>query len=125
MPSEDVKTAQALLDIVSNIDNANAFVVGIKAEEFLEDTKTYYATLRALEIISEAAKKLPASLQDRYPEIPWRNVRDAGNVYRHEYVKVVPTTIWTTVMQSLPPLRAAAVTELERLGFGEMVASKR
>jgi uncharacterized protein with HEPN domain len=125
MPSEAVKTAQALLDIVGNIDNVDAFVADVTADQFLDDIKTYYAALRALEIISEASRKLPDDLQDRHAEIPWRAIRDAGNLYRHDYLKVSEATVWATIVNNLPPLRAAAVAELEALGFGEMVAKKR
>jgi hypothetical protein len=39
MSSEAMKAAQVLLDIVGNIDNADAFVAGMTAEQFLNDTK--------------------------------------------------------------------------------------
>jgi uncharacterized protein with HEPN domain len=77
-----------------------------------------------LEIISEASRKLPDDLTDRHPEIPWRAIRDAGNLYRHDYVKVSMDTVWATIVNSLPSLRAVAVGELEALGFGEMVTRR-
>jgi uncharacterized protein with HEPN domain len=52
---------------------------------FVADRKTVYAVVRALEIISEASRRLPAELKDRHPEIDWIAVTAAGNIYRHEY----------------------------------------
>jgi uncharacterized protein with HEPN domain len=40
---------------------------------------------RCLEIISEAARRLPSALRDRHPELPWRAIMGIGNVYRHDY----------------------------------------
>jgi uncharacterized protein with HEPN domain len=39
---------------------------------------------RCLEIISEASRRLPESLKARHPEIPWKQIAGAGNVYRHD-----------------------------------------
>jgi uncharacterized protein with HEPN domain len=36
----------------------------------------------------------------------------AGNVYRHEYENVVARLVWQTLMEHLPPLRAAIMSEL-------------
>jgi uncharacterized protein with HEPN domain len=39
--------------------------------EFARDRKTVYAVTRALEIISEASRRLPDELKSRHPEIDW------------------------------------------------------
>jgi uncharacterized protein with HEPN domain len=36
-------------------------------------------------------------MQDRHPDIPWRAVRDVGNLYRHSYDNVAETYVWATV----------------------------
>ena len=41
---------------------------------FLRDKKTIYAVNRALEIIGEATKNIPASVKSRYPKIPWKKM---------------------------------------------------
>ena len=50
---------------------------GWTTRAFEKDLKTYYATTRALEIISEASRRLPDELKHRYPDMPWREMRDA------------------------------------------------
>lgn len=39
--------------------------------------------------------------------IPWRQVRDLGNVLRHGYHAVDDLQVWAIVARDLPPLRAA------------------
>lgn len=43
------------------------------------------AVIRELEIIGEAANKLPDEFKDRYPLLPWRDITDFRNVLAHHY----------------------------------------
>ena len=113
MLSSAAKTA--LVDIRFNIVLAGEFVEGFNLARFKADLKTFYATTRALEIISEASRRLPDHLKTRHPQIAWRDMRNAGNTYRHCYDDVAPTLVWTTVLQSLPPLLGVIESELAKL----------
>ena len=77
---------------------------GMTEETFAKDAKTYHATVRCLEIISEAARRLPEDARARYPTLPWRNIMDAGNLYRHAYHALPPSIVWETAMVSILPL---------------------
>lgn len=112
MPSRDPRLY--LRDIVENIEKARSFTDGMTSEEFGADSKTLYATIRALEIISEASRHISDAVKERYPDLPWRQISDSGNVYRHVYLAVDAERIWSTVTQGLQALYAAASEELER-----------
>ncbi len=109
------RTHLALLDIRDNIRLARDFAAGLSFDAFAADRRTFYAVTRYLEIISEAARRLPASLRNRHPELPWRAVMGAGNIYRHDYDNVVEEIVWRTVQHSLTPLLAAVESELARI----------
>jgi uncharacterized protein with HEPN domain len=54
-------------------DNARLtqeFMAGLSLDESKADRRIFYAMTRCLEIISEAARRLPACLRDRHPELP-------------------------------------------------------
>ncbi len=107
MPSMpfDVRTRDALFDIRDNIILARQFVSGMTFDTFKASRLHFYATVRAVEIISEASKRLPDDIRDRYPDLPWRAIRDTGNVYRQEYDHVAEDRVWRTVQVALlPPL---------------------
>jgi uncharacterized protein with HEPN domain len=74
--------------------------------------RTFYATTRALEIISGASRRVPNDLKARHPEIAWQRMAGAGNVYRHDYEDVAQHAVWDAVHVALPPLRIVAESEL-------------
>lgn len=103
----------ALIDIAFNIAAARSFIGSLSFQRFKDDLKTLYAVTRALEIISEASRRLPDDLKARHGHMDWRAMRGAGNIYRHEYDSVAASFIWKTVHESLSPLLMLVEQELE------------
>jgi len=112
MPSESV--VRALSDIAEHIQLARLWTVDMSLEQFSEDRKTFYAATRCVAIISEAVRRLPPNLTARWPDLPWRKIRDAGNFYRHQYDDVAEQDIWTVVHHDLAPLEGVVQAELSR-----------
>jgi uncharacterized protein with HEPN domain len=104
-----------LYDIRDNILLAQQFVEGFTYERFKDSRLHFYPVTRAIEIVSEASKHLPADVRDRHPGLPWRAIRDVGNFYRHQYDNVAESYMWATVHNDLPPLLAVVVAEIEAL----------
>ena len=114
MPSD--REHLALFDIRDNILLAREFVSGLSEDAFRSDRRSFYAVTRCLEIISEAARRLSPELRARYPQLPWREIMGAGNIYRHDYDNVVEAFVWRTVHQSLAPLLTMVLAELATKG---------
>ncbi len=113
MPSR--KPAQRLQDILDNIQAVRSFVGQGSYEDLVSDQKTRYAVERALEIISEASRRLPQDLRDRHPEIDWRALAGLGNIYRHDYDTIDPQLVWASIKQRLDPLQRAVEQQLQEL----------
>jgi uncharacterized protein with HEPN domain len=117
MHSKRSNSKTYLFHIRANITLALGFVEGLDYERFRDNQLVFYAVTRALEIVSEASRRLPAAIKARRPAIPWRDVAGAGNVYRHhDYEDVRQRDVWTTLQKHLPPLLAAVEQELHALG---------
>jgi uncharacterized protein with HEPN domain len=102
----------ALRDMLHNIGLAEDFSRGHTFESLTADTKTLYALVRTLEIISEASRRVPNAVKARHRHIEWREMAAAGNFYRHNYEDVTARRVWKTVQDHLPKLRAAIEQEL-------------
>lgn len=102
----------ALADIRDNIERAMRFVAGLDFDGFLADDKTFFATTRCLEIIAEASRRLSPAFKEGFPEISWKQVAGAGNVYRHDYENVQELRVWKTIHERLSALRAVVESEL-------------
>ena len=111
--SERERTACA--DIVANTERVFRFVTGFTLATFERDERTHFAVVRCLEIIPEASRRVSAGTKARYPDVPWRQIADAGNVYRHSYHRVTLDIVWLTVHHELPVLVAARRAELDRV----------
>jgi uncharacterized protein with HEPN domain len=117
MPSKSRSNPKVyLFHIRDNITLARSFVDGFEYEGFRDNQLVFYAVTRALEIISEASRRLPAAMKEGHPEIPWVDVAGAGSVYRHDYEDVRQRRVWVTVQKHLPPLLAVVEHELRELG---------
>ena len=113
MPSDREK--DWLEDILEAIQLIEKFVKGMEFTDFQDDPKTRYAVVHALLIISEASRRLSDAVKKRHPDIPWRNVANSGNIYRHEYHNINDRMIWKTLTDRLPPLKRAIKKELESI----------
>ena len=62
------------------------------------------ALVRLMEIVGEAASRVPEEFRSRYPQIPWRDVSDLRNRLIHGYDQVNFDILWTIIRDDLPPL---------------------
>jgi len=90
--------------IRDEIDNLLPLFVGVDYPTFASSYTLLRTTERAILIIAEAAKALPAELTARYPEIEWHAIRGIGNILRHEYERVETAVLWRVVTENLPEL---------------------
>lgn len=56
--------------------------------------------------VSAAVDRLPEDFQARFPDIPWRNIRDTRNYIAHQYELVRDDLIWEALRHHIPDLVA-------------------
>ena len=105
-----------LEDLVLAMDRAMSFITGMQYSSFKKDDKTVYAVIRAIEIIGEAAKKIPVAVKSKYPDIPWKEMAGMRDKLIHEYFGVKLDIVWNTVKNEIPSLHkrlAGIIDELK------------
>ncbi|MBS1232748.1 MAG: hypothetical protein H6R42_402 [Nitrospirae bacterium] len=111
--SEERVFLDYLHDILENIADIREFTAGLTRESFSTDKKTVKAVVRSLEVIGEAANKLPEHVRDRYPDISWQEIIDMRNRLIHEYFGVDLDIVWQTIEEDLEPLEKAVKKIIE------------
>jgi uncharacterized protein with HEPN domain len=103
-------------DILEAIGNIREYVKGMDYEAFAQDRKTRDAVVRNLEIIGEAAGRLPESVRLAAPEIEWRKIMSLRNILAHEYFGVSLSILWDVVQNKLEALETSCrgLTEKEQ-----------
>ena len=92
-------------DILDSIGAIEDHARGMTCEQFATDRKTVDAVVRNLTIIGEAASNIPDSVQERYPDVPWDEMRRMRNIVVHVYFGVELPVVWQTLQEDLPPLK--------------------
>lgn len=94
-----------LKDIEEAIELAIEFTQGMEFDDFSQDKKTIFAVARAIQIIGEAAKKIPDNIREKYPHIPWQDMAKMRDKITHQYFAVKLDIVWNTIKQDLPLLK--------------------
>jgi uncharacterized protein with HEPN domain len=92
-------------DILDAMNKAETFVAGIGYEQFEADLRTNFAVTRALEIVGEATKRLPASFREQYPHIPWKDMAGMRDKIIHGYDNVNLRIVWDVIKQDIPKIK--------------------
>jgi uncharacterized protein with HEPN domain len=69
--------------------------------------------VRSLEIIGEAAKKVPDGFRDQHPNIEWRSMAGMRDRLIHDYFGVDYELVWDVVRNRIPELRRQLAAVLE------------
>lgn len=71
---------------------------------FEHDERTTDAVVRNLEVIGEAANRLPEDFKGEHPEIEWVKIAGLRHRIVHEYFGVDLKIIWQIIKKDLPGL---------------------
>ncbi len=104
-----------LEDIIEAASNVAQFVDGISYEEFLSDKLHYYAILKNVEIIGEAAYMLSPEFKETHGGIRWSSIVKMRHILVHGYASILPEILWQTAISDVLELKAQITSILNSI----------
>lgn len=103
---EKVNDRGRLEHILTAINNIEEFVEGRNYEHFMNDKILYFAIVKNVEIVGEAAYMLSLEFKAEHTDTPWDQIEKMRHVLVHGYYQILPEVLWLTVKEDLPALKA-------------------
>ncbi len=102
---EPLKDRERLQHILAAIERVNRYVKGKSFDDLLKDDMMYYAVVKNIEMMGEAANMLTTEFQESHPETPWKMVKGMRNYIVHEYFQIDSVVVWDVVTKDLSALQ--------------------
>lgn len=106
-PDRDIGRLQ---DIIQAANHIAAFTEGYSQEELSGDKLRYFAVVKNVEIIGEAAYMLSLEFKEKHDQIPWNDIIRMRHVLVHGYATILPDLLWHTALVDVPMLKAQVET---------------
>ena len=96
-----------LLDMVEAADRIGRYVADMDRVTFLASDMAKAAVVREVEIMGEAAGRIPERVRTAHPEVPWAEIARLRNFYIHIYHGLDYHLVWTTATATVPRIASA------------------
>lgn len=94
-----------LQDIIQAADHIAAFTEGYSKEQLGADKLRYFAVVKNVEIIGEAAFMLSREFKEKHSQMPWNDIIRMRHVLVHGYATILPELLWQTALVDVPILK--------------------
>lgn len=101
---EPARDSGRIQDILEAAGNVTEFAEGLDFDAFCKDKLRYFAIIKNVEIIGEAAYMVSNEFKSDHPNVPWDGMIRMRHVLVHGYATILPELLWETVQQDIPRL---------------------
>ena len=112
---ESIRDKGRLEHILTAIDNVDSFLEGKNLDDMQTNKMMFFAVVKNIEIIGEAANNLTKEIREKHPEVSWKDVISMRHVLVHDYYNIDAKTAWQTAKDNLPELRRQICAILEQM----------
>lgn len=104
-----------IIDIFTETCNISKFLKNISYDEFVGNIEKFYAVTRSMEIMGEAAKKVPKEIREKYPEIEWSKLAKLRDKLIHYYYNADEGIIWRTAVKDIALLHKQLIKIIDEI----------
>ncbi|MCF0042461.1 HepT-like ribonuclease domain-containing protein [Dyadobacter fanqingshengii] len=95
------------LDMLDSVETVLDYTSGMSFDNFMNDRKTRDAVIRNIQVLGEAANRVPKEVREQYPDIEWMRIIRSRHILVHDYAGIDFEIVWRIIEVHLPPLRDA------------------
>ena len=92
-------------DIIKYSNNVTSFMQGVSFETLTSDNLLYFAVMKNVEVVGEAAFMLTKAFKTAHPETPWKMIESMRHILVHDYANIIPRILWGTATVDIPEFR--------------------
>lgn len=101
---EPLRDPLRLRHMIKAINNINEYMSEKSEEDLHSNSMLFYAVVKNIEIIGEAAYKLTINFKDSHQETPWRQIVAMRHILVHGYYQVTASEVFNVYTKDLPVL---------------------
>ncbi|WP_026631945.1 HepT-like ribonuclease domain-containing protein [Dyadobacter alkalitolerans] len=90
---------------LDSVETVLEYTLGMSFDDFLADRKTRDAVIRNIQVLGEAANRVPKDIREQYPEIEWMRIIRSRHILVHDYAGIDYEIVWRIIEIHLPPLK--------------------
>ena len=110
---EPLRDKERLTHMLAAAERVIRYTSNKTFDDLKADDMMYYAVVKNIEIIGEAANLLSSEFIVSHPTTPWKQVRGMRNYIVHEYFQIDDVVVWGVVSTDIPVLRKQLLDYLE------------
>jgi len=112
---EPLRDKERLNHILAAAERVIRYTLDKTFDDLKADDMMYYAVVKNIEIIGEAANLLSSEFIAAHPATPWKQVRGMRNYIVHEYFQIDDVVVWGVASEDIPELRKQILDYLNEM----------
>jgi uncharacterized protein with HEPN domain len=116
---EKLRDKGRIEDIIKYSENIRKMIEGVSFEKFQDDILIYFAVMKNVEIVGEAAFMLSVEFKETHPKTPWKVVQGMRHYLVHGYANIDIHELYSTAVNDIPILKDQAEEYLAETPWDE------